>query len=182
MRTLPILRTRYANSFAKCLEDSGIPTSRVLVKSGLDRKALEAVGNWMPLKQLEIFLEHALRTEGCFDIGLKASLRPRQGHSEFSRKVLYTSTLNQTLKGVCNYSSMEDTSAFDVGPSKPLPSRLPTPDLYSLSGVRCWCWALALLKDKRNKILNAAILIRNLFFMNNCHDCQIFYFVFISFH
>lgn len=112
MKTLPLLKVRYAQAFARALGGMGLPSARPLASVKLHERVLLNVENWIPVKQLGDFAAAAVRENCCWELGLTASMLPRKQHSSFSRKVLFTQTLYQSLWTVCKNSCMEDTSAL----------------------------------------------------------------------
>jgi AraC-like DNA-binding protein len=110
-RAIPALRVRYLAAFCRALDERGFDTDTLLRQAGLEPVVLENLEAWLPVSQLCSFLELAVKETGYEALGLDAGIAPRQRHSMFSKLVLYTPTLYQSLRGVCSYSAREDTSA-----------------------------------------------------------------------
>jgi len=111
VKSLPILRTRYATGFLRGLDQLGLPAGASLSRAGLNDGILRDSDNWMPLHQLGQFLEHVSQRHGCWELGQVAGLLPRRAHSDFSMKVLHAPTLNQSLTTLSKFACKEDTSA-----------------------------------------------------------------------
>ena len=109
--SIPVLRIRYLKAFCRPLDERGFDTHALLQRAGLLPGLLEKPEAWMPVSQLCDFLETAVGETGYVALGLDAGIAPRQQHSEFSKLVLYSPTLYQSLKAVCNNAAREDTSA-----------------------------------------------------------------------
>jgi AraC-like DNA-binding protein len=110
-KSIPILRIRYLKAFCRPLDERGFDTDALLHQAGLQPGLLEKPEAWMPVSQLCDFLETAVGETGYVALGLDAGIAPRQQHSEFSKLVLYSPTLYQSLQAVRNNAANEDTSA-----------------------------------------------------------------------
>jgi AraC-like DNA-binding protein len=108
---IPVLRVRYLKAFCRALDERGFEYEQMLQLSGLNLTLLETPEAWMPLSQLAGFIDTAVSETGYVTLGLDAGIAPRQQHSEFSKLVLYSPTLYQSLQAVCNNAASEDTSA-----------------------------------------------------------------------
>ena len=114
-RAIPTLRVRYLAAFCRALDERGFDTETLLQQAGLEPVVLENLEAWLPVLQLCRFLELAVKKTGYEALGLDAGIAPRQKHSKFSKLVLYSPTLYQSLQAVCSNSAREDTSAkFNV--------------------------------------------------------------------
>jgi len=111
MQEIPLLRVRYAKRFARTLVDRGYDANEWLRRAGVDPTALDTEDAWMPVSQLCRFLEIAVAASGYKTLGLDTGIAPRQQHSTFSKLVLYSPTLFQSLSSVCKSVAMEDISA-----------------------------------------------------------------------
>lgn len=111
MRKIPLLRVRYAKRFVRTLDARGHHTAQLLDAAGMDPAVLENDDAWMPIAQLCHFLEIAVAETGYKTLGLDAASTPRRQHSTFSKLVLYSPTLYQSLSNVCRKAAMEDVSA-----------------------------------------------------------------------
>ena len=109
--SIPVLRVRYLKAFCRALEERGFECEELLRLSGLNPTLLETPEAWMPVSQLAGFIDTAVSETGYVALGLDAGIAPRQQHSEFSKLVLYSPTLYQSLQAVCNNAASEDTSA-----------------------------------------------------------------------
>ena len=108
---ISVLRVRYLNAFCRALAERGFDYEALLQQCGLEPALLEKPEAWMPLSQLSAFLDMAVGETDYITLGLDAGIAPRQQHSEFSKLVLYSPTLYQSLQAVCNNAASEDTSA-----------------------------------------------------------------------
>ena len=108
---IQLLRVRYLKAFCRALDEGGFDCESLLEQSGLDPELLEKPEAWMPVSQLCGFLERVVNETGYVTLGLDAGIAPRQQHSEFSKLVLYSPTLYQSLQAVCANAANEDTSA-----------------------------------------------------------------------
>ena len=109
--SIPLLRARYLRAFCRALDERGFDYEALLEQAGLEPALLEKPEAWMPVSQLCGFLDMAVRETGYVTLGLDAGIAPRQQHSEFSKLVLYSPTLYQSLQTVCTNAASEDTSA-----------------------------------------------------------------------
>ena len=111
MKAPPLLKARYAKAFSRAHDNMGLSSAGPLAKANLHERALSDVENWIPVSQLKNFVTASIRQNGCWELGLVASMPPRQQHSVFSRKVLFKPTLHQSLSSICHNSHLEDMSA-----------------------------------------------------------------------
>ena len=65
----------------------------------------------MPMSQLARFIDIAVAETGYTTLGLDAGINPREQHSTFSKLILYSPTLYQSLRNICGSISLEDVSA-----------------------------------------------------------------------
>jgi AraC-like DNA-binding protein len=110
-RGIPAVRVRYLAAFCRALDERGFDAEMLLQQAGLEPVVLEKLEAWLSVFQLCSFLELAVQKTGYEALGLDAGIAPRQSHSKFSRLVLYSPTLYQSLREVCSHSAREDTSA-----------------------------------------------------------------------
>ena len=108
---ISVLRVRYLKAFCRALDERGFDCEALLKLSGLNLTLLETPEAWMPLSQLAGFIDTAVSETGYVTLGLDAGIAPRRQHSEFSKLVLYSPTLYQSLQAVCSNAASEDTSA-----------------------------------------------------------------------
>lgn len=108
---IELLKVRYLKAFCRVLEERGFDDQALVEQAGIETAVLEKPEAWMPVSQLCRFLEIAVRETGYVALGLDAGIAPRQQHSRFSKLVLYSPTLFQSLQAVCANSASEDTSA-----------------------------------------------------------------------
>jgi len=108
---IPLLRVRYAKRFASMLGERGYDAGRLLLLAGLGPTALDNEDAWMPVSQLCRFLGIAVAETGYKTLGLDAGIKVRQKHSTFSRRVLYSPTLYQSLRQLAENAALEDISA-----------------------------------------------------------------------
>ena len=109
--SIPVLRVRYLKAFCRALDESGFDCEALLERAGLELSLLEKPEAWLPVSQLYGFLDMAVDETGYVALGLDAGAAPRRQHSRFSKLVLYSPTLYQSLLSVCANAAMEDTSA-----------------------------------------------------------------------
>ena len=107
---IPVLRARYLSAFCRALDEQGFESGVLLEQAGLELSLLENPEAWMPVGQLCGFLDVAVSETGHVALGLEAGIAPRRQHSRFSKLVLYSQTLYQSLKAVCANAAREDTS------------------------------------------------------------------------
>lgn len=111
MAEILLLRVRYAKRFASMLDERGYDAQRLLQLAGLGPAALDNEDAWMPVSQLCRFLGVAVAETGYKTLGLDAGIKVRQKHSAFSRRVLYSPTLYQSLRQLTVNAPLEDVSA-----------------------------------------------------------------------
>lgn len=111
MRSPELLRARYATAFSRACDSAGLPPAKHLAKANIHESLLSNGERWMPISQLSNFVTSWVRQSGYRELGLVASRFPRQQHSDFSRKVLFSPTLHQSLGSICRNAHLEDTSA-----------------------------------------------------------------------
>lgn len=109
--SVPVVRVRYLKAFCRALDEQGFDWGPLLTQSGLNVAMLEKPEAWMPVSQLCDFLDNAVSKTGYVRLGLDAGIAPRQRHSVFSKLVLYSPTLYQSLQLVRANATREDTSA-----------------------------------------------------------------------
>ena len=109
--SVPMLRIRYLKAFCRPLEDLGHDIPGLLGKADLDTALLDEPESWITVRQICRFLSIAVKETGYVTLGLDAGIALRRRHSTFSKLVLYSPTLYQSLRSVCANSSSEDTSA-----------------------------------------------------------------------
>ena len=109
--SIPVLRARYLVAFCRALGEHGFDFEALLEQSGLEPVLLKKPEAWIPVSQFCRFLDTSVGKTGYITLGLDAGIAPRQQHSEFSKLVLYSPTLYQSLQAVCANAANEDTSA-----------------------------------------------------------------------
>ena len=97
MNNIPLVRVRYADSFAKVLNRIGAPTERILNVVGLSEEMLSVPDGFMPVEQLWRFTALASSYTGISDFGLKSGLTPLQQHSQFGHNIMLSQTLYQAI-------------------------------------------------------------------------------------
>lgn len=111
MNNIPLVRVRYAGSFAKELHKLGAPTERVLNTVGLSEEILDIPDGFMPVEQLLRFAEQARRYTGIADIGLAAGLTPFGQHSQAGHNVMVCTNLYQAIVLFCKQGNSEITNS-----------------------------------------------------------------------
>jgi len=111
MVNIPLVRVRYADSFARVLNQLGAPTEKVLNRAGFSLETLSVPDGFMPVRQLWELTESAAEYTGLFDIGLKAGLTPLEQHSQFGNMIMHSPTLYQALSVFCDTARAELTDA-----------------------------------------------------------------------
>ena len=111
MEQLPLVKMRYADSFAQELYRLGAPVERLLNRVNLSEEMLVARDDYIAVSQL--WRLTALAADYCdqFDIGLQAGLTPLQEHSQFGQNLVYAPTLYQAFKTFCSMAPNELTNA-----------------------------------------------------------------------
>jgi hypothetical protein len=74
MSAIPLVRVRYADSFAQSLNRLGAPTERLLNRVNLTGQILRKQHGLMPVDQLWHWTALAARYTGLLDIGLTSGL------------------------------------------------------------------------------------------------------------
>jgi len=97
MAEIPLVRVRYADSFAQVLNQIGAPTERLLNQVNLSEQMLSVPDGYMTVDRLWEFTALATRYSGMPDIGLAAGLTPLERHSRFGRNLLLAPTLYQAI-------------------------------------------------------------------------------------
>ena len=108
---ISVLRVRYLVAFCRALAEREFDYEALLQQCGIEPALLEKPEAWMPLSQLSAFLDLTVDETDYITLGLDAGIAPRQQHSEFSKLVLYSPTLYQSLQALCSNAASEDTSA-----------------------------------------------------------------------
>jgi AraC-like DNA-binding protein len=109
--SIPVLRARYLVAFCRALGEHGFDYEALLEQSGLEPLLLKKPEAWIPVSQFCRFLDTSVGKTGYVTLGLDAGIAPRRQHSKFSKLVLYSPTLYQSLQAVCANAASEDTSA-----------------------------------------------------------------------
>jgi AraC-like DNA-binding protein len=97
MAEIPLVRVRYADSFAQVLNQIGAPTERLLNQVNLSEQMFSVRDGYMTVDRLWEFTALATRYSGMPDIGLAAGLTPLERHSRFGRNLLLAPTLYQAI-------------------------------------------------------------------------------------
>ena len=111
MDAIPLVRIRYADSFAEQLNRLGAPTERLLNQVNLSEEALTFRDGFMPVSQLWRLTALAARYTGIWEMGLRAGLTPLAEHSQFGHHLLFAPTLYQAMTMFCAMAPTELTNA-----------------------------------------------------------------------
>jgi len=111
MKNIPLVRVRYADSFARVLDSLGAPTERVLNEVGLSEEILSVPDGFMPVEQLWRFAALAARYTGIMDVGLASGLTPFGQHSQAGHNVMLCPNLYQAITLFCKQGNTEITNA-----------------------------------------------------------------------
>jgi AraC-like DNA-binding protein len=111
MDAIPLVRVRYADSFAEQLNRLGAPTERLLNQVNLSEEALTFRDGFMPVSQLWRLTALAARYTGIWEMGLQAGLTPLAEHSQFGHNLLFAPTLCQAMTMFCAMAPTELTNA-----------------------------------------------------------------------
>jgi AraC-like DNA-binding protein len=108
---IPLVRARYAHSFAKALDDLGVPTLKLLEANRLSPDLVNHQDGLITAHQLWAFAGHAARREGIAELGLLAGQVPVVEHGNFGKLVYQALTLYDALKTFCDNAKNEYSRA-----------------------------------------------------------------------
>lgn len=111
MVEIPLVRVRYADSFAQILNRVGAPTERLLNQVGLSEQMLTVRDGYMPVGQLWEFTALAAGYTGLPNIGLMSGMTPLEQHSGFGSNLLYAPNLYQAIMKFCETARAELSNA-----------------------------------------------------------------------
>ncbi|MDH3762539.1 MAG: AraC family transcriptional regulator [Gammaproteobacteria bacterium] len=111
MADIPLVRARYAHSFAKTLENLGAPTGNLLGAHRLSPDLVENQGGLITAHQLWSFAGSAARREGLAHLGLLAGQLPVVEHGAFGKMVYEGITLYDAIQTFCDNATMEYSRA-----------------------------------------------------------------------
>jgi AraC-like DNA-binding protein len=111
MNPIPLVRMRYADSFAQKLQRIGAPVERLLNGINLSEEMLGERDDFITVSQLWRLTALAADYSGNFDFGFEAGLTPLEEHSQFGQNLLYAPTLQQAFEMFCQMAPMELTNA-----------------------------------------------------------------------
>jgi AraC-like DNA-binding protein len=111
MNAIPLVRVRYASSFAEQLDRLGAPTEKLLNQVNLSEEALVFRDGFMPVSQLWRLTALAARYTGVREMGLRAGLTPLAEHSRFGHDLISAPTLFQAISMFCAMAPTELTNA-----------------------------------------------------------------------
>lgn len=110
MAEIPLVKVRYADSFAQVLNRLGAPTERLLNKVNLSEEMLTIAGGYMPVRQLWEFTALTAEYTGLSNIGLMSGMTPLEKHSRFGQNLFCTPTLYQAIMMFCKTARTELTN------------------------------------------------------------------------
>ena len=108
---LPLVRARYAHSFARTLDDLGVPTGRLLRAHRLSPELVDRQDGLIAAHQLWSFAGDAARREGMSDLGLLAGRYPVIEHGDFGKMVYQALTLYDAIRTFCDNARAEYSRA-----------------------------------------------------------------------
>ena len=108
---IPLVRARYAHSFARTLDTLGVPTSRLLQAHRLPPDLAETQGGLISAHQLWSYAGDAARSEGLPELGLLAGRLPVVEHGEFGKMVYQALTLFDAIQTFCDNARAEYSRA-----------------------------------------------------------------------
>jgi hypothetical protein len=111
MDAIPLVRVRYADSFAEQLKCLGAPTERLLNQVNLSEEALTSRDGFMPVSQWWRLTALAPPLHRHLGDGLRAGLTPLAEHSQFGHNLLFAPTLCQAMTMFCAMVPAELTNA-----------------------------------------------------------------------
>jgi AraC-like DNA-binding protein len=108
---IPLVRARYAHSFAKALDDLGVPTLKLLEANRLSPDLVNHQDGLITAHQLWAFAGHAAQQEGIAELGLLAGQVPVVEHGNFGKMVYQALTLYDAIKTFCDNAKNEYSRA-----------------------------------------------------------------------
>ncbi|MFZ9039666.1 MAG: helix-turn-helix domain-containing protein [Gammaproteobacteria bacterium] len=111
MAEIPLVRARYAHSFANTLGRLGVPIEGILRAHRLSPDLVNNQGGLIAAHQLWSFAGSAARREGLADLGLLAGQVPVVEHGDFGRKVYQGATLYDAIRIFCDNARLEYSRA-----------------------------------------------------------------------
>ncbi len=101
MDSIPLVRARYAISFAEALHAQGAPVEPLLRRARLPVGLLENPDGLIGASTLWTFAGDAARCTGIRDLGLLAGAMPVAEHGDFGTQVIYAPTLHCAICTFC---------------------------------------------------------------------------------
>jgi len=108
---IPLVKVRYADSFAQVLNQIGAPTERLLNQLNISVEILSVPGGFMTVEKLWEVSALAATYSGVPDIGLRAGLTPLVQHGRFGNSILSAPTLHKAITRFCIEARAEMTHA-----------------------------------------------------------------------
>lgn len=111
MDPIPLVRARYAYSFAVVLDKLGVPLNKLLREVKLPRNLLENPDRLITAHQLWTFAGRAAREAELPELGMIAGQVPVVEHGDFGRMVYETITLYDAIQTFCDNAKTEYSRA-----------------------------------------------------------------------
>jgi len=111
MAEIPLVRARYAHSFAVSLDRLGVPTESLLNRHHLSPNLIEKQDGLITAHQLWAFAGHAAEREGLAELGLLAGQVPVIEHGDFGKMVYQGLTLYDAIETFCTNAVIEYSRA-----------------------------------------------------------------------
>jgi AraC-like DNA-binding protein len=111
MDPIPLVRARYAHSFAVALDKLGAPTEKLLGAHRLSPELVRNQDGLITAHQLWSFAGEAARCEGLPELGLLAGQVPVVEHGDFGKMVYQAITLYDAIRTFCHNATIEYSRA-----------------------------------------------------------------------
>ena len=111
MKSIPLVRARYASSFVNALTQHGALVEKFLVRAHLPIDLLENADGLISAHSLWQFVEDAALGTGILDLGYWAGMAPIETHGDFGSNVVHAPSLYAAIQTFCSEARAEYSKA-----------------------------------------------------------------------
>jgi len=183
MKSIPLVRARYATGYINSLIQHGAPVEKLLLRSHLPLELLENGDGLISAYSLWRFAEDAALSTGILDLGYYAGFALVETHGDFGSNVVHAPSLHAAIHTFCSearaeYSEADFYLAYDGasswfcrGPIEGTPAQQQQIELYliilMLQTIQLVLGAKWHPKTIRLQSTNENDLVNNEFFLNS---------------
>jgi AraC-like DNA-binding protein len=111
MKSIPLIRARYAKSIVDALIQHGAPIEKYLLNAHLPLALLENGDGLISAHSMWKFVEDATLSTGILDLGYWAGMSPMKSHGDFGSNVVHAPSLHAAIYTFCNEARAEYSEA-----------------------------------------------------------------------